>query len=197
MEPINYVVHLLLSIVLIIGGYQFYFWCQRHVFFEPKELRLPIDDHIPFRPNWVWIYSFLYYPAILYVNIVLESSQQFVLVVTSYLVLLGIHMAFFSAFPVRTPASWRDINLRRTLSERFLAYLQTFDDATNSFPSMHASVAMLTAMHLYSDLNMIALTYPLLVSISCLYTKQHYVIDVIAGVLLGWCVYELYTGVLL
>lgn len=110
MEPMNYVVHLLLSIVLIIGGYQFYFWCQRHVFFEPKELRLPIDDLIPFRPSWVWIYSFLYYPAIFYVNIVLESSHQFVLVVTSYLVLLAIHMTFFSAYPVRTPAAWRDIN---------------------------------------------------------------------------------------
>ena len=54
---------------------------------------------------------------------------------------------------------------------------------------MHASVAMLTAMHLYSDLDMIALTFPLLVSVNCLYTKQHYVIDVIdviAGMLLGW-----------
>jgi len=194
MEPANYVIHLVLSAVLIIGSYQFYFWCQRHVLFEPREPRMSIDDRIPFRSHWVWIYSFLYYPAILYVNVVLKSSQQFVFVVMSYLLLLAMHMAFFMAFPVRTPATWRDINTRSTRSERFLAFVQSYDDATNSFPSMHVSVAVLTALHLYSELGVAVVLFPLLIAVSCLFTKQHYVIDVVAGVVPGWVAYELYMA---
>jgi len=194
MKPANYVIHLVLSAVLIIGGYQFYFWCQRHVLFEPRELRMSIDDRIPFRPHWVWIYSFLYYPAILYVNVVLKSSQQFVFVVMSYLVLLAMHMAVFIAFPVRTPAAWRELNQGVSVSERFLAYLQTIDDATNSFPSMHVSVAVLTAMHLYSQLGTAVILFPVLIAVSCLFTKQHYVVDVVAGVVPGWVAYELYMA---
>jgi hypothetical protein len=73
----NYVVNLTLSGVLIVGGYQFYFWCQRHPLFEPREFHLPLDARIPYVPAWVWVYSLLYYPAILCVNVVLKSAEQF------------------------------------------------------------------------------------------------------------------------
>jgi hypothetical protein len=32
MRPVNYVINLVLSSVLIVGAYQFYFWCQ-HAYF--------------------------------------------------------------------------------------------------------------------------------------------------------------------
>lgn len=197
MQTANYVVNLILSVVLIVGGYQFYFWCQRNTVLEPRELRLPIDERIPFRPTWVWIYSFLYYPAILYVNLVLDSPAQFTLVATSYLMLLAFQMAFFLAFPVRTPPHWRQANGRQTLSERFLAFVQRFDAETNSFPSMHVSVAMLTSLHLYPHIGHAVWLFPVLIGVSCLFTKQHYFIDLPAGALLGWVDYQLFTALLL
>jgi len=48
-------IQLLLSVVLIIGIYQFYFWCQRNPVGAPRQLRLPVDDWIPYSPRWVWI----------------------------------------------------------------------------------------------------------------------------------------------
>lgn len=196
MNTLNYVVHLSLSTVLIVGGYQFYFWCQRHVLFEPRELRLSIDDRIPYQPAWVWIYSFLYYPAILYVNMVMKSPQQFVLTAASYLALLGLQMLCFMSFPVQTPVAWRSINRQAGPSERFLAFVQRFDDTTNSFPSMHTSVAVLTAFHLYPRIGASAVLFPALIGLSCLFTKQHYVIDVLAGAALGWVAYEIYLRLL-
>jgi membrane-associated phospholipid phosphatase len=148
MTTTDYLIHLVLSVILIVGGYQFYFWCQRNGRVAPREFKLSLDERLPYWPSWVWIYSFLYYPLIVCVNLVTSSAREFTHMATSYLVLLSLQMACFLAFPVATPEHWRHYNQRRTLAERFLALVQKFDARSNSFPSMHVSVAMLTALHL-------------------------------------------------
>lgn len=65
MATYNRMIDLVLSIFLIVGGYQFYFWCQRNALFKPREFGTSLDDLIPYTPAWVWIYSFLYFPVIL------------------------------------------------------------------------------------------------------------------------------------
>lgn len=192
MTPTDYVFQLTLSVFLIVGVYQFYFWCQRHVIARPRDLELTVDAWIPYWPSWVWIYSFLYYPVILYVNLVVESPRQFTELVVSYILLLMFQIVFFMVFPVITPEKWRTRNTRCTVSERFLAFVHKFDDRTNCFPSMHCSVATLTALHLYPLLGPGVFTFPLLIGLSCLFTKQHFLIDVPAGVALGWGAFELF-----
>lgn len=187
----DYIHHLILSIFLIVGGYQFYFWCQGRELRTPRAMELSIDRLIPYRPGWVWIYSFLYYPIILYVNLVVESPRHFAQLAISYLILLFSQMAFFLLFPVETPPSWRRLNRRRNLSERFLAFVQSFDARSNCFPSMHCSVAMLTSLHLFPALGPSAFLFAGLIAVSCLFTKQHYILDLPAGILLGWLIYEL------
>lgn len=191
MQLIDYAINLVLSIFLIVGVYQFYFWCQRNHLTAPRELRLRIDDRIPYLPGWVWVYSCIYYPLILYLNFVVESPRQFTHIAMSYVLLLSLQMAFFVLFPVTTPEHWRAYNRRRTLSERFLAMVQRFDARSNSFPSMHVSVAMLTALHLEPHLGTLGFAFPALIALSCLFTKQHYVVDLPAGAALGWTVYRL------
>ena len=190
MQPIDYFIHLVLSIILIIGAYQFYFWCQRNHLIAPRQMKLGIDELLPYWPSWVWIYSLLYYPLILILNFIMDSPRQFTHMAISFMLLLWLQMVFFVAFPVVTPEHWRQYNQRRTLSERFLAIVQKFDARSNSFPSMHVSVAMLTAMHLVPHVGTLALGFPVLIALSCLFTKQHYVIDLPAGALLGWGTYR-------
>jgi len=160
MTVTDYAVHLILGAILIVGAYQFYFWCQRNPLRPARELRLPLDDRIPFRPEWVWIYSLLYYPVILYTTWVVQSSREFVYVAVSFLGLLAMQMAFFLVFPVATPESWRAINGGRTWSERFLAFVQRIDARSNSFPSMHTSVATLTALYLSPHVGPAAFAFP-------------------------------------
>jgi len=187
------IIQLSLSVILIIGIYQFYFWCQRNPLTAPRQLRLRLDDAIPFMPSWVWIYSCLYYPVIVYINFVTDSPRQFLYMAMSYIVLLICQMAFFVAFPVATPPEWRAAGPGdRGRSERFLAFVQRFDAPSNSFPSMHTSVAMLTAMHLQSHLGAWVWLFPLLIAASCLFTKQHYILDLPAGAGLGWVVFQLF-----
>ena len=192
MQNSDRVIQLIISVFLIVGVYQFYFWCQRNHVNSPRQLRLPIDDMIPYRPRWVWVYSFLYYPVIVAINWVVTSPRHFLYVAISYMVLLGFQMAFFMLLPVVVPTEWRACNTGRGRSERFLAFVQSFDGPSNSFPSMHTSVAMLTALHLYPALGAWAYAFPLLIGLSCLFTKQHYVVDLPAGALLGWFVVDLF-----
>jgi len=189
MRVSDYLIHLTLSVFLIVGVYQFYFWCQRNYVLEPRQLKLRIDEHIPYWPSWVWIYSCIYYPLILYLNFVLRTPQEFTHVAASFILLLLLQMTFFVLFPVATPEHWRDYNQERSLSERFLALVQRFDARTNSFPSMHVSVAMLTALHLQPHMGAGAFAFPVLIALSCLFTKQHYLIDLPAGAALGWLTY--------
>jgi len=195
MKITDYAINLVLSVFLIVGVYQFYFWCQRNHLAAPRELRLRLDDWIPYWPSWVWIYSCIYYPLILYLNFVMESPRHFTHVAVSYMLLLGLQMAFFVLFPVTTPEHWRSFNRQRTLSERFLALVQRFDARSNSFPSMHVSVAMLTSLHLLPYLGVMSFAFPLLIALSCLFTKQHYLLDLPAGAALGWVVHGLYAAV--
>jgi len=193
MTASDYLIQLTLSVFLIVGVYQFYFWCQRNALSEPRQLRLAVDDMIPYRPSWVWIYSFLYYPVILYTNLVIQSPREFTHLAMSFLLLLVLQMAVFISFPVVTPEEWRSECVPKTRSERFLRFVQRLDARSNSFPSMHTSVATLTALHLHSSLGPVAWLFPLLIGLSCLFTKQHYVIDLPAGAGLGALTFWIYT----
>jgi len=196
MTTADYVIQLTLSVFLIVGVYQFYFWCQRHAWAEPRELRLPVDDLIPYRPAWVWVYSCLYYPVILYTNLVIQSPREFTHIAMSYLLLLVLQMACFVFYPVVTPAQWRPEGTAATRSERFLAFVQRLDARSNSFPSMHTSVAVLTALHLGPSLGAWAWTFPALIAMSCLFTKQHYLVDLPAGAGLGALTFWIYSAVI-
>jgi membrane-associated phospholipid phosphatase len=130
MSAIDYAIDLMLSIMLIIGVYQFYFWCQRNQFAKSRELQLPIDEWLPYWPGWVW-----------------------------------------------------------------LSLVHRFDARSNSFPSMHLSVATLTAMHLQPQFGVAGFAFPVLIAMSCLFTKQHYLIDLPPGAALGWFVYRIYASI--
>jgi hypothetical protein len=192
MKTQTFIIHLILSVVLIVGTYQFYFLTQRHHFTPVRTFNFSWDEKIPFVPWWSWVYSFLYYPAILFLNWLAQDSHQFTLMAFSFMVLLLMQMAAFYFFPVATPGHWRNYNKGQSASERFLLFVQKFDKPSNCFPSMHVSVAMLTALHALSALGPWVYAFPALIAISCIFTKQHYLIDLPFGALLGVMAYGVY-----
>lgn len=78
------------------------------------------------------------------------------------------------------------INTGKSWSEKFLLFVQKFDDSSNCFPSMHVSVATLTALLALGTLGPWVFLFPLLIACSCTFTKQHYLLDLPAGAALGW-----------
>lgn len=191
MSFVDYVVNIMLSVILIIGAYQFYFWCQRQQWCKARSFHSPLDEKIPFWPSWVWVYSFLYYPAIVYLNLLAKDPRQFNYMAISFIALLFLQMVFFLLYPVETPAHWRALPDSSRWSIRFLKFVQYFDKSSNCFPSMHTSVAMLTALFAWPQFGAWGLAFPTLIGISCMFTKQHYLLDLPAGAALGWGVYEM------
>jgi membrane-associated phospholipid phosphatase len=69
------------------------------------------------------------------------------------------------------------------------------DPPYNCFPSIHVAhsfVSALTIARVHRRLGVVTLVSAGLVALSTLYTKQHYVVDVIAGVLLALAAYALF-----
>jgi membrane-associated phospholipid phosphatase len=198
MSVLDHVVHLLMAIILIVGGYQFYFLVQRSHLGEPIEFGSQIEDKIPFRPEWVWVYSGLYYPVILLLVFTIKTFSQFSYTVFSFITLLIMQLSVFFFFPVKIPARWRDYDRGQSLSARFLGLVHSYDGLPNSIPSMHVSVSTLAAFHLDHNLpidnsySSLVFLFPLLIAISALFTKQHYIVDLAPGAVIGYVNYQIY-----
>jgi membrane-associated phospholipid phosphatase len=104
----------------------------------------------------------------------------------------------FVTWPVAIPAEWRTaphIHAARGTkphSMRMLDMVWSFDKLRNSLPSMHVSVAMMVDLTIgknWPTMGIICAAFPLLIAISALKTKQHYVVDVVPGALLGAAVF--------
>ena len=197
MMPIrDLIVAIIMTIFLIVGVYQFYFFTQNHMIKKPKQFDMKIDRLFKFRGWWVWLYSGLYYPMIVLIVLTLDDMRHYNYTAMSFFLLLFMQMTFFRYYPVETPPEWRDFGDSNTMSVRFMKFVQSYDDNTNCFPSMHVSVAMLVALHIWTNVGDVVgywpLLFPVLIAFSALWTKQHYVVDVIAGAPLGWLAWYAY-----
>ncbi|MFA7431425.1 MAG: phosphatase PAP2 family protein [Rhodospirillaceae bacterium] len=188
--------HLIITIIFIVGCYQFYFHAQRAPARQVRELSTTLDDAIPFRPQWVWVYSFLFYPILIAVVFLANDSREFVFLIFSFAMVLLAQLACFHVFPVQTPLRWRDFTPQCRAS-RFLHLVQSMDGPGASFPSMHVSVSTLAALHLAAGLQpalgtlaLAAYGFPVLIGMSAVYTKQHYLIDLPFGAALGYGCYR-------
>jgi len=200
MMPVqDLVVAIIMTIFLIVGVYQFYFFTQNHMIKEPKRINMKIDNLFKFKGWWVWIYSGLYYPMIVLIVLTMEDMRHYNYTAMSFFLLLFMQMAFFRYYPVETPPEWRDFGESNTLSVRFMKFVQSYDDNTNCFPSMHVSVATLVALHMWTNVGDMMgywpFLFPVLIALSALWTKQHYLVDVIAGAPLGWLAWFAYESV--
>ena len=71
------------------------------------------------------------------------------------------------------------------------------DPPYNCFPSLHVAhsfVSALTCLRLHRRLGGVALVAASLVGLSTLFTKQHYVVDVVAGAALAYAAYRLFLS---
>jgi len=146
--------------------------------------------------RWVWICSGLYYPVTALMILTIHSLEHYIYIVLSYIVLVAAQAAAFLAFPVAVPRKWREGLNGKTISERFLLFVQKYDGVSNCFPSMHVSTATLTALHTWNNYPPIGwwvFLFPGLISLSALFTKQHYIVDLPAGAALGYIVFKVFV----
>lgn len=194
------VIELAMTIVLIIGGYQFYFWSQRQKFRQSRTLITRLDSWFTYDARWVWVYSGLYYPMILMAALAVPGWREFAFVVGCYLTLLFVQVQFFLWWPTEVPEQWRK-DARAgwvakhgpyTRSQQFMDFVWSYDKMRNGCPSMHVSMAMMTDLTISAYWPSAAYwgwLFPVLIAASAIKTKQHFVADVIPGAVCGALVF--------
>lgn len=178
----DYYIMCLLLIFLVTGGYQLYFWSQKAYIGQVSEIQETWLDTII--PKWipaVYVYNFLYYIGFGLVVVSFTSYAQFVHAIVAGIGLLLTHVILFVLFPTKLP----DTSRSQDTPNKYLQLTQKYDSLHNAFPSAHVSISILVYFLVRGVFGEWALLFPILITLSCLLTKQHYVIDCLGGALLG------------
>jgi len=149
-------------------------------------LRTPLDDLIPvvgpFVIPYVSLRPFIYVSAALFL---LFRARIYRSAAVSMIVVLAVSYAFYAFLQtyIDRPAITGD-----DLFSRMIRDVYASDQPFNDFPSLHASLSTIFAIHwLRVDrrLGVPIAIWAGLVVVSTVFVKQHYVPDVVAGVLLA------------
>ncbi|MFT3684813.1 MAG: phosphatase PAP2 family protein [Phycisphaerales bacterium] len=177
----------LLATVVFAAGY---LPLGRFAFMPIHTLPTALDAAIPFQPGWIIIYHSMY-PLLLSAAWLSADRAAVTRYTRALLAQMLICFIVFAFFPVNGP---RPHELGDFALYRLAAWLDT---PLNSFPSLHASMVTTAVAHLWRPLTGAkrgvllsgVLAWSILVLASTLLTKQHWVVDIACGVILGLACY--------
>jgi len=183
-------------LIFVLFNFTTYFLIQSFITTHKIDLLTDLDLVIPLIPGFVWIYHTLI-PVIAITMIAFLKKKELFLTtlaafILSSLILSSFYILLPSFYPREIfygePLSWTDWLYRLT---------QTIDGAHNTFPSGHVTYAWLIAIAIrdcsytkkHHWLKNIFIGWAILISISTLVLKQHYIIDVVSGICLALLCY--------
>lgn len=156
---------------------------------EFYNLSIFIDEKIPFNPHFVWTYILYYFVALMPVMVV-PDIKEFRRMVGAYLMMYFMGFLTFIVFPVKMV---RPELIGDGYSLWLLRKIYNADNGYNCFPSMHVANAYLASFFSFKfnkPYGSIVYIIAFLITISTLFIKQHYIVDLIAGILLAYFVYR-------
>lgn len=154
---------------------------------------LALDGMVPLQPAWALVYGALYLFLIMLPVFVVRQEEQIRRTVFAYLTVWIAAYVCFILYPTIAPRPAGVIG--EGFAVRGLRFLYASDPPYNCFPSLHVAhsfVSALTCHRIHRGVGVAALLGASLVGVSTLYTKQHYVLDVVAGVLLACVAYAVF-----
>jgi membrane-associated phospholipid phosphatase len=152
-----------------------------------------LDRAVPLQPFWALVYGSVYLFLILLPVFVIRQEEHIRRTFHAYLIVWLAAYVCFLLYPTIAP---RPVNV---IGEGFavwgLRLLYSADPPYNCFPSIHVAhsfVSALTCYRVHRGLGIAGTFCAFLVAISTLFTKQHYIADVVAGALLAYVAYVVF-----
>ena len=183
-----------IPMVLLVAMVPFYIFIPE--LWPPKISYTPelaLDRALPLIPAWSLVYGALYLFLILLPIFVIRQDDLIRRTVYAYLLIWITAYVFFVIYP-----TWAPRPLEVT-GDGFAVWgllaLYSTDPPYNCFPSLHVAhsfVSALASYRVHRNLGILAMIVAALVALSTLFTKQHYVVDVIAGVILAYAAYFIF-----
>lgn len=153
------------------------------------DLSTSFDHNIPFVPEWVFIYVICFaFWAVNYIIITRIGHDEWFKFATADYLSRIICMVFFIIMPT---TNTRPVITGNGLAENIMGFIYMADPATNLFPSIHCLVSWLCYAGIRGRKNIplwyraFSCIFAIMVFISTQFTKQHYIADVFAGVLIA------------
>lgn len=150
------------------------------------DLTIAFDRSVPFVSEWVIVYvvCFLFW-AVNYVLITREGREEwFKFAVGDYISRI-VCMVFFVLLPT---TNVRPEVVGSSITDDIMRFIYMADPATNLFPSIHCLVSWLSYIGIRKSqivplwYKIFSCIFAIMVFASTQFTKQHYIVDVIAGV---------------
>lgn len=148
---------------------------------------IALDRRIPLEPGWVLVYGPLYLFLILLPLFVIRTDALIRRTFYAYLAVWMSAYVCFWLYPTSAPRP-DDVPAGGAFAAWGLRFLYSADPPFNCFPSLHVAHSFVSALccrRVHRGLGNWALAAAGLVGLSTLFTKQHYVLDVVAGALLA------------
>jgi membrane-associated phospholipid phosphatase len=156
---------------------------------------IALDAAIPLAPVWSLIYGALYLFLIVLPVLVIRNEDLIRRTVRAYLAIWLTAYAVFLLYPTVAPRPDGDVVPGTGFGAWGLRLLYDMDPPVNCFPSLHVAhsfVGALAVWRLHVRLGAVALACATVVGLSTLFTKQHYVLDVIGGIALAYGAYAMF-----
>lgn len=163
--------------------------------FPDRPLNVPelaLDRAIPLQPAWSVVYGSLFLAALLPVFVV--HRQELVRrTILAFLMAWLVSYAVFLAYP--TVSSRPEVVAGDGFSSWALRQIYDSDVPYNCFPSLHVAQCFLAALachRVHRGVGIAAAVWASFVALSTLFTKQHYVLDVLGGMVLAYVAYRVF-----
>lgn len=156
---------------------------------------LPLDRLLPLVPASAVIYGALYAFLIALPVLVIQTRELVHRTVRAYLAVWITAYVCFWLYPTAAPRPEQVIG--GGYATWGLRFLYDADPPFNCFPSLHVAhsfVSALACRRVHRSLGLVATGFAALVAISTLLTKQHYVLDVVAGTLMAVAAHAVFVS---
>lgn len=150
-----------------------------------------LDARIPFLPEFIFGYV-LYYPWVLLPLLVVKSRGALHRALGAFTLSQVVAETVFIFFPSHIV---RPQVVGEGLAAALVRLVYRLDQGWNLFPSLHVGHTLIAALFVTKDARPAVATIvwvgTLVIWISTVLVKQHFVLDIPAGALLGWSCYAL------
>ena len=153
---------------------------------------LALDRMVPVQPAWSVIYlSYLLSPFL--PLLMIRQEEHIRRTFLAWLMVWVVAYAWFLVYPTIAPRT--DEVDGKGFFAWFLQGIYDADPPRNCFPSLHVATAFVAALscgRVHRGVGVAAILWAVLIAISTVFTKQHYVADVITGIALAGAAWALF-----
>lgn len=163
--------------------------------FRHYNLTSIIDKNVPFRTEWVYVYlvCFLFW-AVNYILVGREGKEKCYRFVAADLLSRCVCGIIFLVMPTTNVRPQVDVH---TASGWLMQVVYELDTPVNLFPSIHCLVSWMCFIGIRKSekvstwYKVFSCVFALMVCASTQFTKQHYIVDAVAGIVLAETCYQI------